>query len=446
MPKTPKTIEPVLLPNSLRTMISEYLDADIKIPPNNFTQQLGNPTLFGLTVPQLLKQLAKRAANLLLHGGKKEVEEMLQILEYNPQITMMQTVGIDPNGNTVPGTLPEIAAKAGEITVANTDVMSAINSNVQAVIHNIKQRGLFDQIILLRQQRLSLGEIEKLKTVIQLEGDARTQKIKDALIAFATAIVQSDDDLHYQNALDTYLETFSPSTIHSHFVLDLKILSDAATWFNDNKNSFNEEQTLQFWKDGFNTLLNHLSSRDKQLLHAGIFSDHEIVEYQFKPMPLECEEMKMPELSNGLIYLSYNGDYYLQNVDGEIHQGNVQSRRLQNIPELLLECIGHAHSKSEILKLIADNGHVQLTPKTTPARSVNQDSLSPESNLLLLFRPAERSEIEKNPHLLANYLKDECHVIAFNFGEHRSKKYCNFIRSLIQFKQEAEKQKICRIS
>src|SRR5437879_949101 len=110
-------------------------------PPNLFTPRF---------------DLAEHAANLILSGGDQEAEELRTILQRDPTIGLQPTQGTDPDGNIISGTLPEIAKIAGDSNVVN------VRFKAPPAIQDIKQRGLFEQILSKMEKCLTLQEIIRL--------------------------------------------------------------------------------------------------------------------------------------------------------------------------------------------------------------------------------------------------------------------------------------------
>lgn len=294
------------------------------------------------------------------------------------------------------------------------------------------------------------NELEKLG-IPNSEHDAEhTIKMSLATIQFGEGILNPASN--YQEVKATFNAAFTPRVITSEFAFDIKILYNAAQWFYKNQRRFNDEQTLQFWEDSFNQLLNHMSARDKQLLQAYVFSDRGLLEYQFEAMS-KGQEINESDIPNGKIYLAPGGSYILRNVDGEIHKGKIDYRHffedkrnfdmIENEHQLLIN-IGMDYSKKQMLTLISQNGHVQLTPKTTPARCLKkEEDFSPKENLLFLFSPYQRARLAEKPHQLAQFLKAGSLEIPGNFYSHRTIKSINYIYAIRRAREAAPKPNPC---
>jgi hypothetical protein len=138
----------------------------------------------------------------------------------------------------------------------------------------------------------------------------------------------------------------------------------------------------------------------------------------------------------------------LRDVDGEIHEGKIKYRRLdliENEHRLLIE-IGMNYNKKQMLTLISQNGHVQLTPKTTPARCLKkEEDFSPKENLLFLFRLYQRAKLAENPCQLAYFLKSVSLEIAGNFLHHRLYKYINYKYAIRRAREAAPQPNLCAV-
>lgn len=430
----------------------------------HFSNQFGYPTTFA----NELHSRARKAADFILDGGREDADKLIMLVRDNPGIKTIEMEVKDTHGNTIKGTLPRIATIVGEVSAVTGEI-----GEVPPLIHDVKHCGFLEMLLsegeplppeeinqlekigIIRdyQDNKAPNELQKLGIPNSEQDAEHTIKMSMATIQFGEGILSSASK--YQKVKAIFNAAFSPRTIISGFAFDIKILCNAAQWFYQNQQRFNDEQTLLFWEDGFNQLLNHMSTRDKQLFQNYIFSDDGLLEYQFEPMS-KGQEIKASDIPNGKIYLAPGGSYILRNVDGEIHKGKIEfvfRDRIGSFDRIadeqrLLITLGQNLDKKQMLTLISQNGHVQLTPKTTPSRSLNKKEIfSPIENLLFLFGPYHRAMLAENPSQLARYLKKHSIIIAHNFYEHRSKKDINYVYAIQRAKEAtpAPKSNVCAI-
>jgi hypothetical protein len=268
---------PVRFPSGLPKIVLHYLDSDmLPVQQRNQPQQYTQFKLFARTLTDLIRDEAAVVGNLILRGEEKDVEDALAIIRKKPILIHCQTEATDPLGRRVKGTLLQIAAMAGDV-------------DLKAGIRNEKVRGMAERLI--AAGNLSQEEVAEQLQVItcheaQLENEARIQHILSAVKKFGTSICEVKTNKNMQfgvfqtlckpliDQLETDLQTDTKGMITSGYIFDPKILQEATKWFVENVDKrFGGWWSIQsdvFWVNGFGKLQSKLSSRDAQVVNAGI--------------------------------------------------------------------------------------------------------------------------------------------------------------------------------
>ncbi|MHB1947505.1 MAG: hypothetical protein ACYCQI_05265 [Gammaproteobacteria bacterium] len=224
---------------------------------------------------------ASAIANLLLRGEEADVNEALALLakklEKDPGYLNYHVLATDPLKRQVKGTFIGIAAMSGDV-------------NLQSGLLDESTWGLVERLAKLG--KLSNAEVaEQLKVVTSPEAKAinekRIERVLKALANFEEGILKKraeykgNDIKEFQtmcqavfDKFDEALTSLSNEIITCGFVFDPAILERAAKRFEENVNKcFGGWWSLQadvFWVNGFGKLQCRLSSRDAQVVCAGI--------------------------------------------------------------------------------------------------------------------------------------------------------------------------------
>jgi hypothetical protein len=273
-------------------LILEYLDGDIHpitssaataMPAQqdvklSSTQQYEQFKLFGQNLTSLVGKEAALAANLILRGEEKDVEDALALIKQKPILLHCPTEAVDPLKRRVKGTPLQIAAMAGDV-------------NLKLEIPDEKDRGMVERLI--AAGNLSKEEVtEQLQCITsddaQRKNAARNQRVLAAIEKFGTGIgeIKADKNMNFvafkelpeYTALVAQFEAdLQPDTkeiITSGYIFDPKVLQQAIKWFEDNVDKhfgdWLSSKTQGFWVNGVAKLQRKLSSRDVQIIKAGI--------------------------------------------------------------------------------------------------------------------------------------------------------------------------------
>ncbi len=239
-------------------------------------------TIFGIKAKDLVDRMgseeAALLANLILHGEENDVEEALVLVKKNPDLLRSQCIATDPLKRRVLGTPLQIVAMAGDMNLIEGKIKEEKN---RGLVERLKAAaGLSDEEV-----RDQLEEVLTSKEAVA-ENQKRNQRILDAIKAFGEGIIKAKEKYEGNDfaelralcqPLIEQLEkdlTLNPNeVIKSGYVFDPTILQKAAEWFEKNVNSFGDWRTIQsdvFWVNGFGKLQSKLSSRDAQVIRAGI--------------------------------------------------------------------------------------------------------------------------------------------------------------------------------
>jgi len=306
---------PINLPPGLPEIVLGYLDNDIK-PIQHRDKQTKYPSqsyvrfrLFDRTLEDVMSYEAARLGNLILRGEEKEIEQALALIKKKPILLHCKTEATDPLGRVVKGkTLLQIAAIAGDV-----DLKQRIGEE--------KDRGLVERLIAVG--KLSKEEIAEQLEVItgvaaQKENKARNERYLTAIKKFGIGIckVKADDkDEFERNCIDHIkqleqdLQAESEKEITSGYIFDPAILEEAVKWFEDNIESFGGWSSTKsdiFWVKGFGKLQRLLSSRDAQVVRAGI---GRLVDSGALPPRLLNDPEQLPDFYNSSSQLGV--DFYL---------------------------------------------------------------------------------------------------------------------------------------
>jgi hypothetical protein len=229
--------------------------------------------LFGRHYKDLLHHPeATSLANLILCGKEEDVVKSLALVKNNPSLLHYHILATDPLGRKVQGTPLQIAAMAGDV-------------DLKKEILDEKDRGLVERLALA-------GGLSKEQVAEQLEvitgseakqkNEKRNLRILTAIKVFGRAIHNINDDKFdvFQAScqplitqLEQDLQADEKEIITSGYIFDTQILNTAAKWFQDNIKQFGHWSTVQsdvFWINGFGKLQSKLSSRDAQVVRAGV--------------------------------------------------------------------------------------------------------------------------------------------------------------------------------
>lgn len=268
-------------PKGLPVIVLDYLDGDVnpfvssdkKAIPAEARQHL---MLFGRKHHELISTDVSKVAELILKGEEKEIEEVLKLVKQNPSLLYRQAKAKDPLGREVQGTPLQIAAMAGDV-------------DLKAEIKEEKDRGAVERLI--TAANLSPEEVREQLTVITSEeakqkNAARNKRVVDTIKKFGESIIEKAKEYKGDNfkefqtqcqsvidQLENDLKAGMNEVITSGYIFDPKILQEAAEWFEENVGRFGgwwSNQSDVFWANGFGKLQSKLSSRDAQVIRAGI--------------------------------------------------------------------------------------------------------------------------------------------------------------------------------
>ena len=271
-------------PKELTEIMLGYLNGDINpiSETNNenisLSDQYKEFKLFGRNIDELVRDEAALVGNLILQGEEKEVNQAIDLVRKNPFLLRCKVEATDPLGRRVRGTPLQIAAMAGDL-------------DLKPGITDEKDRGIVERLV--KASSLSEEEVaEQLKCVTSKEAlkanETRNECILVAIKKFGNAIaeVKTDDinNLKEMQArckpyIDQLHEELKPDTetmTTAGFIFDPAILQKAAEWFEENADKkfggwLNNNSNV-FWVNGIGKLQARLSSRDAEVVRAGI--DH----------------------------------------------------------------------------------------------------------------------------------------------------------------------------
>lgn len=231
---------------------------------------------FGKRFQDLMDPDAAFVANLLIRGEENDIKMALSLIKINPDLLRTHTIVFDQQKRCIKGTPLQIAAMAGDVDLIED-------------IPDEEDCGLVRRLI--EAGDLSKNEvIEQLKCVAseeaQQKNNERNKRILNAIIKFGKAIISEANafkdmrllgfQAHCQTQiaeLEKDLEPDPNDIITSGFIFDTKVLYLAAEWFKNNIKDFGDWYSVQsdvFWINGWGKLQDKLSSRDAQIVRAGI--------------------------------------------------------------------------------------------------------------------------------------------------------------------------------
>ncbi|MHB1949703.1 MAG: hypothetical protein ACYCQI_16515 [Gammaproteobacteria bacterium] len=283
---------PVHFTRSVADLMNGYLGGDIVVnwtgdaQKKPFTkEEYDQFRLFkhlpNITVDKLINPDpdASAIANLLLRGEEADVNEALALLakklKKDPAYLNNHVIATDPLNRQVKGTFIGIAAMSGDV-------------NLKSGLLDEKTWGLVERLAKLG--KLTDAEVaEQLKVVTSPEAKAinekRIERVLKAFVNFEEGIFKKRAEYQGKNFeefqkmcqpifddLDKALTSPPNEIITCGFVFDPVILQRAASRFERNLR-FNGWWSLEayiFWVNGFGKLQGKLSSRDAQMICAGI--------------------------------------------------------------------------------------------------------------------------------------------------------------------------------
>ncbi|MHB1948980.1 MAG: hypothetical protein ACYCQI_12810, partial [Gammaproteobacteria bacterium] len=219
-------------------------------------------------------------ANLLLRGEEADVNEALALLakklEKDPAYLNYHVIAADPLKRQVKGTFIGIAAMSGDVNLKS----GLLDESTWGLVERLAKLG-----------KLSDAEVtEQLKVVTSPEAkdvnEKRIKRVLDAMTIFEEGVIAKYKEYEGNNFeefqkmcqplfddLDKGLTPPPDEIITCGFVFDPAILERAEMRFKENVERFNGWFSLQadvFWINGFGKLQGKLSSRDAQVICAGI--------------------------------------------------------------------------------------------------------------------------------------------------------------------------------
>ncbi|MHB1947223.1 MAG: hypothetical protein ACYCQI_03815 [Gammaproteobacteria bacterium] len=223
---------------------------------------------------------ASAIANLLLRGEEADVNEALALLakklEKDPAYLNYHVLATDPLKRQVKGTFIGIAAMSGDVDLQS----GLLDESTWGLVERLAKLG-----------KLSNEEVaEQLKVVTSPEAkdvnEKRIERVLKALANFEEGIAKKRAEYKGRNFaefqkmcqsvfndLDKALTSPPNEIITCGFVFDPAILERAVKRFEENVKCFADWWGLQadvFWVNGFGKLQGKLSSRDAQVVCAGI--------------------------------------------------------------------------------------------------------------------------------------------------------------------------------
>src|SRR3990167_4206260 len=272
-------------------IILDYLDGAVLLnrqgDEEKETRKINCLTLFGRKAEDFISQEASELARLILRGEEKEVEEALALVQQNPDLLRYFAKMKDPRGRWVQRTPLQIAAMAGDV-------------DLREGIREEKNRGLVERLKLAG--RLPDEEVkEQLEAVLTSKeaieaNEKRNNRVLDVIKAFGEGIIQKANEYKGNNfaefqtlcqpVIDQLEKELTPNpneVITLGYIFDPKILQLTAEWFEKNVHRFGGWWSIQsdvFWVNGFGLLQSNLSSRDAQVILAGIGN---LVDYKIIP-------------------------------------------------------------------------------------------------------------------------------------------------------------------
>jgi len=269
-------------PKGLPEIFLDYLGGDIKpiSEPNtkgeSLSEQYKEFKLFGKKLSDIMHEEAVKVSNLILQGEEKEIEEALAIVRKKPFLLRCEVEAQDLLGRRVRGTPLQIAAMAGDL-----DLKPGITVE--------KDLGMVERLV--AAGKLSQEEVkEQLKCVTSKEAlkanEERNERVLVAIKKFGNNIaeVKADNNLNFEafqlrckpfiDQLEEDLRPNNQSVTAAGYIFDPTVLQKAAEWFQENLQKFGDLWGFNsdvFWVNGFGTLQANLSSRDAEIIRAGVY-------------------------------------------------------------------------------------------------------------------------------------------------------------------------------
>lgn len=301
-------IMPVRIPNGVSDLVLDYLNADI-LP----MQQSNNQTFkfFGRNIEKMMRDEAALVGNLILRGEEKDIEKALAIITSKPALLYWETVSTDPLGTPVKGKLLQIAAMAGDF-------------DLRPGIVDEKNRGMVERLIM--KGGLSKENVkEQLKVITskeaQLENEERNHRYLNAIKKFGKSICTVESEgltfmefleqcKNHINQLENDINTERSKPIRSGYIFDPIIIHEASKWFRA-YDSVGWKAHI-FWIYGIGKLQKKMSSRDAQVVMAGL--EYLIDDNILPPRTLKNEEGRkyfgqQPFSSEIDYFVGYHGWY-----------------------------------------------------------------------------------------------------------------------------------------
>ncbi|MHB1948473.1 MAG: hypothetical protein ACYCQI_10220 [Gammaproteobacteria bacterium] len=303
---------------------------------------------------------ASGIANLLLRGEEIDVNEALALLakklEKDPAYLNYHVLATDPLKRQVKGTFIGIAAMSGDVDLQS----GLLDESTWGLVERLAKLG-----------KLSNAEVaEQLKVVTSPEAkdvnEKRIERVLKALANFEEDIVKKRAEYKGRNFvefqqmcqpvfddLDKALTSPPNEIITCGFVFDPAILERAAKRIEDNVKRFEDWFSLLasvIWLNGFGKLQARLSSRDAQVICAGIGN---FVEYgrrprrSFKNYDGGFNFLDLHYLLGRTLYLGFYGSCY----------GNYHEAAPRLISALQFLCRAKATSITRFMQCQASSQH-----------------------------------------------------------------------------------------
>jgi len=287
---------PAFIPRGPRDIILDYFNNDI-LPiktikkEKNTVKQYADFKLFGrglhffidcklfsefadsilLGEERTLANILNKSADFLLLGEEKGISRVCYLVEEQPILLRIITIGKDRLNRRVQGTLLQIAAMAGDVSLSSTDK--------GGLVERLKLAGKLTNEEVRDHLEVVTGSDAK------LENEKRNQRVLQALEKFVHGFLQikisgisefqdfKKKCIPLIEQFDNDLQIITKEPITKGYVFDPEIICKAAKIFAKNIKAFGGWYGLysaMFRINGFGMLQRHLSARDAQVVRNGM--------------------------------------------------------------------------------------------------------------------------------------------------------------------------------
>jgi len=298
-------------------------------------------TLFGKPFLDLLHTETSLLGNMILRGTQDDETYVLNKVRENQDLMKVVVVATDPLGTPVEGTLLQIAAMAGDVSLA-----ARHQGFVEKLIEvgGLSKERVEKELLCITSEEAKLENRERIQRYLTImkkfaeDLKAVTISVKyindhagrSYFLGFCTIytqrttddgrsffICQSEYDYEIEaktqlrdwpviTSLHEALQAERKKTITSGYIFDSKIMYEVAKWYSQDsyfQNNYSSCNARIFWVNGFGGLQRLLSSRDKQVIEAGM---DELIENDKIPMRYDIQLSKNFSADLGIhVYLEY---------------------------------------------------------------------------------------------------------------------------------------------